>query len=148
MICNLIYLPVIGVNATGDTGDTSPGNIWSTGDEVPYILGKVCQVSAVACLTVRTRCGAAINSSDTKTIIVNHSCRHFRMNFCLNLVPLVLHRRTGTHDALYSANAVVNKKGTVCSLIPCSCSLVPSAPFPKLHSRDAWSPLPPLEAVK
>ena len=26
-----------------------PGNVWSAGDEVPYIPGKICQVSAVAC---------------------------------------------------------------------------------------------------
>ena len=39
-------VPSIGVNATGDAGDTPPSNIWSAGDEVSYIPGKVCQVSA------------------------------------------------------------------------------------------------------
>jgi len=38
--------PCTGVNATGDAGDTQ---FWSAGDEVPYIPGKVRQVSAVAC---------------------------------------------------------------------------------------------------
>jgi len=34
----------IGINATGGH---FLGNIWSTGDEVSYIPGKVCRVSAV-----------------------------------------------------------------------------------------------------
>jgi len=35
----------IGVNAIGDVGNTSPGNIWSAGDMYMYILGNVCHVS-------------------------------------------------------------------------------------------------------
>ena len=60
-----------------------PGNIWSAGDEVSYIPGKVCQVSAVACqtawqLTSSARCDASINANrDTKTVSVNHNCLRF-----------------------------------------------------------------------
>ena len=42
---------------------------------------------------VRTRCGALINSKKgTKTVSINHSCRHFRMKVRLNLVSLVFNR--------------------------------------------------------
>ena len=33
----------IGVNAAGDAGGRIPGNIWSAGDELPYIPLNVCQ---------------------------------------------------------------------------------------------------------
>ena len=56
-----------------------------------------------------TRRDASINSNnDTKTVSINHGYRHFRVNFRLNIYfRWFCADFAGTHDALYSANVVV-----------------------------------------
>jgi len=55
-----------------------------------------------------TRRDASINSNeDTKTVSIDHNCRHFRMHFRLKLYFRWFRTDiAGAHDALYSANVV------------------------------------------
>ena len=87
---------------------------------------------------VRTRCGASINSNkDTKTVSINHSCRHFRMKVRLNLVSLVFNRLCKELTTLSIAPTLSSNKNGTLFLISCSCSLMPSTSPAKLHSVDA-----------
>ena len=118
----------MGVNATGDAGDTSPTILGQPGTKHLIPPHKVCPVSTretarqLTSLTVGLHVyehGAVLRLTQTrtgKTLSINQNCRHFRMNFRLNPVPLVLHRlRRDSRRSLWGQRCRTIKRD---SLIP------------------------------